>query len=361
MPGSYPPFTVNRAGLTITAEPGATATGTPTARDIVLINASNVTLTGLTVQGCIPNPAPVGGIDTAGSAGVRVGPGTSGVTLDHLTVANSHGTNTDGLPFGCFGIELQNSTHDTISNSDIHHNGEGIAIIGAGTGTLLKNNTIHDNDVIMKNTVASTSDDWGGVGISFSSADGVTATGNSIYNNAGPSHDYTTDGGAFEIWQSNNITMTANTIANNVDILETGAGGTSDCTGNSFTNNTATGRTPGSTLTIATGLILRCAKNMTVSDNTFTNLDWWTMWIYQRQADGYNGGSVAGLTVTRNIITQSADQVYDLGAIPATSTLGIDNNYYLYQGAFGTLTSGLQVRTLAAWQSATGYDSITLP
>ena len=351
--GTYAPFVVSTPGVTVTAATSAHVKGVAHVRDVVLVAASNVTIKGLDVTGCIPDPNPYGGLDNGASTGVRIGPNTTGVTLTGLTVHDSHGTNSDGLPFGCYGIYLQNTTKDLVTGNNVYHNGYGISVSAGGQGIVISNNDVHDNDVIIKNTKANSVDDFGGVGIGFGSSNGVTASGNSVYNNDGPSHDWGTDGGGFEIYQSSNIAMTGNSIHDNVDILETGAGATGACNNNSFTGNTAYGRSY-TKLALATGLILRCAANMNVSNNTIYATDWWTFWVYQRQSNGMNGGSIAGLSIQKNKIIQGYDQIYAIGLLPSAGVT-INNNTYTYKGMFGSY-NGTKLN-IATWRKDTGFEA----
>jgi parallel beta-helix repeat protein len=352
--GTYSPFVVSTAGVKITAANDAFVVGQKGVRDVVLVAASNVSISGLNVSGCVPNSDPVGGFEEGGSTTVRIGPHTTGDVLTALTVHDSESKNTQGLPFGCYGIFLQDTTDATVSGSNVYHNGYGITVEGGGTGNVIKSNTVHDNNVMIRNTSSPSNDDFGGIGIGFDDTAGVTATANTVYDNAGPSHDFVTDGGGFEIYGSSNISMTKNTIYNNLDVLETGAGGTGNCVNNVFTGNTASGRGASKLLGRSIGLILRCATNMNVSGNTISNVDWWTFWVYQRQSDGFNGGSIAGLSIQNNTITQGLDKVYDLGAMP--TPVSINSNKYSFKGIFASDAAGANLN-INTWRSVTGFDA----
>ena len=150
------------------------------------------------------------------------------------------GKNSDGLPFGCFGVAIRGADDVTVEDSQIYHNGYGVFDIG-GSGILVHNNNIHDNNVLIRNTVTPNNDDFGAIGIGFTNVQsgGASATDNTITNNHGPSHDYGHDGGALEIYNASQITMSSNVMSGNDDVLETGSGPGGKCDHNVLSNNTA--------------------------------------------------------------------------------------------------------------------------
>ena len=334
-PGTYAPFVVSRPNITIAAATQGTVTvlGTRAVRDVILIKANTVTLLGLTIAGCVPNSAPIGGFEAGGSSGVRVDDNVRGVLLDSLTIRDSHGTNADGLPFGCYGVMIHNASMVTVVNSNIYHNGYGVFIEGGGGGISIANNVIHDNDVMVRNTSHVANDDFGGVGIGFNDSSGSSATGNSLYNNFATSHDWGTDGGGIEIYGASNTTIAGNSLSNNDDVLETGAGKGARCANNEFIDNSVVGRTAKSPLQNSSGMILRCATSMLISGNSFTDLDWWTFWIYEPSGVA---NAVSDLSITGNTIRQSYDQIYSLTSPLASTALHIGDNKYTYKGSLGT-------------------------
>jgi parallel beta-helix repeat protein len=333
--GSYSSFTVSTPDVTVAAAPSAVVTvvGHAGVRDVILVNADDVTISGLAVAGCVPNPAPSGRFESNGSSGVRINDGADGVVLTGLTIRDSHGIDNDHLPFGCYGVFIHNAQDATVINSKIYHNGYGVFVDGAGQGTVITGNIIHDNDVLIRNSVSPTNDDYGAVGIGFEDSSGSSATNNQIYNNVGSSHDWGTDGGAFEIYDASNTAMNKNTIYNNENIMETGAASGGTCANNTFNGNTATGETTGSKLIHSVGLILRCANNMTIQGNTFSSLNWWTFWIYNMNTIK---GGVAGLRITGNTVNQNYDQVFDVTTPMSLTGIGIQSNSYSFKGAFAT-------------------------
>lgn len=353
--GSFTPFIATRPKLTITAAPGQTVTidGQDGVRDIVLLAADDLRLSNIIVQGCRPH-LNQGTSTTEDSTGVRVEQGTSGVTISGVTVRNSHGTNAQGHQTGCYGIIVRNATNTLIDRNDVYHNGFGVAVIG-GKNTRVTNNRIHDNDVIIRDSPTPDYDDYGAVAIGFINVkEGAVAEGNTLYGNQGHSFDFGTDGGAFDIYQSSNITMARNLIANNDIVLETGTSPGGECLNNRFENNIAWGPVGSNAMTHATGFILRCAHGMTITNNHLNAVD---SWIFQITGGGNFGGSVTDLNITGNTVTQANYPIYQVDIDPAGTGMTIDDNSYRTTAAFAIDWLGREVESLAAWQRLTGFDS----
>jgi parallel beta-helix repeat protein len=363
--GSYTPFKVTRANLQVVGASAATVTITGAAgvRDVVLISANNVTVSNLTVTGCVPNSNPIGGFEDQPSTGVRVDDGTSGAVVSGMTIANSDTTlNTQGLKFGCYGVFIHNATNATIDGNNIHHNGYGVDVVGGGGGVVIKNNQIHDNDVIIRNNTTA-NDDFGAVAIGFAQVTGTpgpVAENNTIYNNQGPSNDYGTDGGGFEIFNASNLVLRGNTIYNNENILETGTQSGGSCKNNAFTGNNVSGKSSGSTIANSIGMILRCAQNMTIDNNTISKINWW---VFDIEQDSTFGASIDGLTITNNTIDQTpasgttSEKTYSLNVNPAGHGMNINTNHYRFQNQFANDWTGANVISLAAWRTLTGFDA----
>jgi hypothetical protein len=79
-------------------------------------------------------------------------------------------------------------------------------------------------------------------------------------------------------------------------VLETGTNNLYSCGDNQFTRNVAWRATTKTSV----GMVLRCARNMLVAQNTFDNLTFWAMQISHN--DGSFGDSVTGLRVVNNIV-----------------------------------------------------------
>ena len=363
--GTYEPFVVSQAAQTVTAAAGAQVhvLGRAGVQDVVRISGTGVTLSNMTVSGCVPNSAPAGGYDHNGSSVVRIDDGANAVTVQGLTITDSRGTNSFGLPFGCYGILVHNANASLITGNDISGTGTGIYLNGGGRLAVIANNQIHDNNVLIRNTPGG-DDDYGANGITFanvSALPGAVATNNVITGNSGPSSDYEFDGGAFEIYNSSNVQILANTIADNENVLETGTSPDGnnplgDCVGNTFVGNTASGRGSGSTLERSIGLILRCATAMVVDDNTFTGIDWF---LYDIFTDDKFSSDVNGLAITRNTINQD-QKVYHLALDPLSAHLVIDANRVHFTGAiFASYDDGTTSPDLADWQARSGQDRLT--
>lgn len=360
--GTYAPFTISRADQTVTSAPKEKATidGNSGTRDVVLITGTGVTFSDLTVQGCVPAKDP--DIDVTGSegSGIRVA-ATSGVTVSGVTVRDSHGTTSAGKKVGCYGVLVTGSSSVEVKGSELYHNGAGIVVSGGGKNVVVSGNYVHDQDRIVVNTAAA-NDDFGGYGLgaTFVDADpGPAFSGNTVERNYGPSTDYTTDGGGVELYDAYNVSIAGNTFTNNDGVLETGSGSTGTCSGDTFTGNTMTGGSEPSGLTTDTGLLLRCGEGFVVKDNTFTDLQSFTMLLIT--GDDFSG-SIANTQITGNKITRASSAVvYRLQYASTTPTVSIDSNTY----AAGTsanfaILNGLiseSAVSFASWQSKTGYDA----
>ncbi len=359
--GTYGRFEIWEPGQTVTAVPGdrVVVKGRAGVRDVVLIGAPGATVAGLTVTGCVPNPEPAGDFNDEASSHVRIDDGATGVVVRDLTVRGRRYRNQYGLIFGCYGIFAHNADASRIVRNDVAGTGAGVYVNGGAQNTVVADNTIHDNNAIIRNTPGR-DDDYGGTGISFSNVDAVpgpVATRNVITGNAGPSSDYGFDGGGFEIYNSSNTTIIGNTIRNNENVLETGAspnGGA--CVGNLFAGNDATGRTPGSRLQRSIGMILRCATLMVVDHNTFTGLDWW---VYELSTADRFSTDVNGLALTGNTHRQTA-RVYRLAVDPVQAKLVVEANRFPRTGKyFASYGDGTSSRTLTQWQQRTGLDRVS--
>ena len=363
--GTYEPFTVTQPGQTVAAMPGphVLVKGRTGVRDVILVAAPGATLLDLSVTGCVPNARPEGGFGDGGSSAVRIDDGASGVTVKGLTITDSRGTNEHGLPFGCYGILTHNADAPRIIGNDISGTGTGVYLNGGGRLAVVADNRIHGNNVLIRNTPGG-DDDYGANAITFanvSALPGAVATRNVITGNSGPSSDYRYDGGAFEIYNSSNVQILANTISNNENVLETGTSPDGnnplgDCVGNSFVGNDVTGRTAGSGLERSIGMILRCATAMVIKGNTFTEIDWW---VYEITTGDKFSSDVIGLAITGNKITQY-QKVYHLAVDPLAALLAIDANRIHFTGpVFASHGDGTTSLTLADWQARTGQDRVT--
>lgn len=359
--GTYRPFTIARTGLTVTSAPGerATIAGRAGTRDVVLIKASGVTVSHLTVIGCVPNKDPDTDVPGDEGSGIRVA-STSGVTVTGVTVRDSHGTNAAGLPVGCYGILITGSRDVQVTSAEVYHNGAGIAVNGGGRGVVVADNNVHDQDVIVLNTPAA-ADDFGGYGLGaafVTDRPGPVFRGNVVRRNYGPSTDYGVDGGGIELYDALNTTITGNTFAANNGVMETGTGSHGTCSGTVFSDNTATGDQDPSGLDSDTGLVLRCAAGMVIKGNTFVHLTDFTFLL--TTGDDF-GGSIAGLQIRDNTVTRrSGAVVYRLQYADGTPSVDIDANRYLAgQDSFAVMNGTMSETavTFSVWRSRTGHDT----
>ena len=359
--GTYRPFTIARTGLTVTSAPGerATIAGRAGTRDVVLINASGVTLSNLTISGCVPNKNANADVTGDQGSGIRIA-STTGVTVSGVIVRDSHGLNAGGLPVGCYGILVTSSRDVQVTGSEVYHNGAGISVSHAGRGVVVANNNVHDQDVIMRNTLAA-DDDFGGYGLGamFVTDDpGPVFRGNVVRRNYGQSTDYGVDGGGMELYDAFHTTITGNTFVANNGVMETGSGSNGTCAGTVFSDNSASGDQDPSGLDSDTGLVLRCGAGMVIKGNTFVHLSDFTFLL--STGDTF-GGSISGLQISGNTVTRrSGAVVYRLQYADGTPTVDIDANRYITgEDSFAVLNGTMSETavTFAVWRSRTGHDA----
>lgn len=355
--GEYGPFTITRPGLTVSARDGETATvvGSPDTRDVILLAADNLTVRNLAVAGCRPNPNPAG-FEKNGSSSVRIDNGTTGVRVTGLRIGDGRGGNDAGLPIGCYGVTIQEAAKATVENTDISGHGYGVFVRNSRDVEILAN-TIRGNDTIIRNTPAIADDDFGGTGIGFASSTGALARGNTLSDNGGSSTDFGFDGGAFEIYQSSRIRIEDNDIGANENILETGTGPGGECADNQFTGNRAVGNRPGARLERTLGIILRCARAMTITGNRLADTDEWM--FYLTGGDAFSS-SPAGLTIRDNDVRQGDSPVYAVDLDPAQWSPTIDANRYGYAGDFARSWDRMPIPTLEDWRRLTGFDQTSV-
>jgi len=102
-------------------------------------------------------------------------------------------------------------------------------------------------------------------------------------------------------------------------------------------------------------MILRCASNTLVANNTFAGLQLFGFDI--SDSSGVRGGSVDGLRIVNNIVTVTSGKIYGIeSALPGS--VSIDNNvaWSGSSGYFATIL-GVGQLTLADFQAASGFDA----
>ena len=338
--GTYAGFTMSRSGtataeITLTEYPGETATisGSGGPMKVIALNGvHDVTIANLTVENA---PAQYG-------AGIYIENGAYDVTLVNNILQNNRS----------FGVKVVGSTKVTIQDNTIRKNETGIEISGAGEGVLIHANRIHSNDRMIVND-ATAWNDRGANAISFYRTTGtVTATSNTIYGNRAVSHDYGFDGGAFEVYASSNLIIRSNTLWDNENVLETGTDGTS-CSNNRFTRNVAYRGTTTSVAGPSMGMILRCAKDMLVANNTFIGLDKFALDV--SLAGGF-AGSIDGLKIHNNVAVGS-EHPYSLDtAIPSTVSINYNLVHNPMGGAIAYVYGKGNTNLLSQFSTWTGFD-----
>ncbi|WP_127503695.1 right-handed parallel beta-helix repeat-containing protein [Actinoplanes solisilvae] len=359
--GTYAPFEVSRPDLTVRSAPGerATVEGVSGTRDVVLITAIGTTIADLTVRGCVPNPDADVNVTGDHGSGIRVHK-TSSVTISGVTVRDSHGQNATGKQVGCYGVLVTESQDVEVTGSEVFHNGAGISISRGGRNVVVEGNNVHDQDRIIQNTDQD-SDDFGGYGLSatfITASPGPVFRNNTVRRNYGPSQDYGVDGGGIEIYDAANTTITGNTFETNDGVMETGTANAGGCSDNVFSDNRVIGGTGPAGFTSDTGLVLRCAAGLTVSGNTFSDLQRFTFLL---ATGGDFAGSIEGLHITGNTVTRNDNAaVYRLqiddGASP---NMVIDDNTYDTGGNhFGILNGSWSEASVTydQWVTRTTFD-----
>ena len=293
-----------------------------------------VRMTGITVQGGFAERHAGGGVLVENS---------SFVELRNNTFRNNK----------AFGVRTSSSTNVTVDGNDIYGNAVGVHVTGPSAGTVISDNLIHDNNQMMVNTADVDHDDAGAEGVALVKSSGsVVVRGNSIWGNRAQSFDYGYDGGAFSIYAASGWTITDNVTWDNRNVLETGTDSAqTPCDGNAFTRNLNYGAT---TEDRTVGMVLRCASNTLIANNTFVGMQYFVFAI-SHDLGGY-GGSVDGLRIVNNVISASA-KIYGIdSALPASVV--IDNNVIQRSGSgyLATVFGVGNTSSLATFASWTGFD-----
>ncbi len=297
---------------------------------VVLVRGvTSAAIRGLTIQ-----DAP----DQWGS-GVRI-ESSSGVVIERNLIRDNHS----------FGIKVKDATGITIRDNEITKNDTGIELSGAVAGTVVSGNRIHDNDRMVTAS-------RGGNGIVFTKTVGrVTASDNLLWGNRAPHlADSGYDGGAFEIYAASDIRIEGNVVWDNNNVMETGTDGTAPCNGIRFVRNVAYGA--GTVPNETQGMILRCAADSLIANNTYDGLDTFAFYV---TAAGAYAGSVDGLRIEDNIV--AGGRSYSLAAgLPAS--LVIDYNLSnpggsaaQYGSYVGYVEGKGNTSSLGQFSTWTGYD-----
>ncbi|HEX8158963.1 MAG TPA: right-handed parallel beta-helix repeat-containing protein [Solirubrobacteraceae bacterium] len=272
-------------------------------------------------------------------AGVRIND-SSAIRIARMTLLRNHS----------YGIKVKGSSDVLVTQNRMTRNETGIEISGGGEGVVISDNDIYRNDHLIVND-ATPGNDRGANGTVFHKTTGhIRVTGNRIWGNRGPSHDWVNDGGAFEVYAASNLEISENVVWDNENVMETGTDGSAPCAHNRFYRNVAYagGQLPSG------GMILRCASDMLVANNTLAGIDRFAFDV--KANDARYGGSVEGLRIVNNVAS-SPDRVYSIdSALPAT--VQIDRNLaFNPTGSWLAYVSGHgNTRDLAVFSTWSGYE-----
>jgi parallel beta-helix repeat protein len=294
----------------------------------------------------------VSGLTIRGSAGhAYAGAGITAENSSYIEIRNNLISDNK-----MWGVRSFNSTYVTIDGNEALHNAVGIHVGRAGQGTTVTNNLVHNNDKMLVNTADIDGDDAGGEGIALVMTTGtVTVRGNRIWGNRAVSHDYGYDGGAFSIYGASNWIITENTAWDNRNILEAGTDpNRTPCDNGRFTRNIVYGAT---TVDVSKGIILRCASNTIVANNTIHNTQVFVFDISHN--NGPWGASIAGLQIVNNIISVNSGKIYGIETWPLPSSVVIDYNlvYNSGPGYLGTVVGIGGTKSLDTFRSWTGEEA----
>jgi hypothetical protein len=206
----------------------------------------------------------------------------------------------------------------TITNNNIHHNGD----LGVGGGG--SNITLSDNQISYNN--ASGYDwTWEGGGAKFSNVAGLTVQGNNSFNNYGP--------GLWNDINSETVTYTGNQTSGNVEAgILTEISDTVTITNNTIVND---GFVPGeSNLYWGAGILISTSSNVTISGNTITNCMNGISGVYANRGNNPSGVpyTLSNVVANGNTITQGTGAAMGIvteGTVAGTTAVytSMGNNF----------------------------------
>jgi parallel beta-helix repeat protein len=333
--GTYVGFTVTRPSLTFRPYGSelVTVNGDAAHPFVIRVSATNhVTIQGLTVQAA-PNVY---------GAGIKVEKLASAVTITGNVIRNNRS----------FGVLLENTSLTTVSANTISGNETGVQVSWASNGVSITGNTIANNNRMIVND-STPYNDRGANGVVFYKATGpISVTSNLIYGHRAASTDYGQDGGAFEIYGSSNLTISGNTLYNNLNVLETGTDGTLACSNIVFTRNVAYGGPDGGAK--SQGLVLRCASSSLIANNTFSDLD---DFVYYLTQNGAFSGSIGSLRIINNVASQTTTKVYSMEAgLPTTLQIDYNLSYNASGGSIAWVSGYGNTPLLSTFRTWTRFD-----
>jgi hypothetical protein len=217
-------------------------------------------------------------------------------------------------------------------------------------GTVVSGNRIHENDRMVTSS-------RGGNGVVFTKTVGqVTASNNLLWGNrAAHPADSGFDGGAFEIYAASDLRIEGNVVWDNNNVMETGTDGTAPCSRIRFVRNVAYGA--GTVPNETQWMILRCAADSLMANNTFDGLDTFAFYV---TAAGPYAGLVDGLRIEDNVIVRGRS--YSLAAgLPPSVVIDYNLSYpggssAQYGSYVGYVEGKGNTSSLAQFTTWTGYD-----
>ena len=147
--------------------------------------------------------------------------------------------------------------------------------------------------------------------------------------------------------------MTENVMWDNEGVFESGTDSGTPCANNVFTRNIAYDNNPNQ---MNPGMYLRCAENMLIAHNTFSNLDYW-VYAIDRSSTSYSG-VIDGIRIINNAHSMTGAKIYGIGANVPLSTMTFDYNLDYSANGIVASVSGLgNATTTAQFTSMTGKQA----
>jgi nitrous oxidase accessory protein NosD len=274
---------------------------------------------GLTIEGNL----------TRYGSGIEVGHST-GVTITRNLIRANHS----------FGVFVDNSGDVLIATNEITANDTGVEVEYGLAGTAITDNYIHDN---LTNVDSSRGKD--GVNVYYTT--GATTITDNYFGHNGTHVEY---------YASSNITISENTMRDG-SVLESGTDKGGSCRNIRFVRNVADRTDFG---VYADGLILRCAANSLIANNTLSSLDMFAFDVVDGTKGVAFGGSIAGLVIENNIVVKGRAFSID-NKLPAGVVIDRNLVWGTSRARFGTFVAYVAGRgntgRLAEFTGWTGYQA----
>ena len=174
-----------------------------------------------------------------------------------------------------------------IDGNTMQHNGTGVRLDYDSLGNQITNNQLINNDHLLVNDATPGNDNGANATQFYKSYGATLVAGNIVHGNRGPSHDYGIDGGAFEIFGASDLDIQHNTVWDNQNILEKGhrqrPGVREQRVHRQHRLRRQRQERRPERLGLSNGMLLRCASNMLIANNTIDDIDYW---VYDIQQNG---------------------------------------------------------------------------